>query len=63
MKWLIYLVFIVLYIIVTFFGIGPVLFADGSDQERWTTFIIVLAIYVLITFIFRLVLRSYNKRQ
>ena len=32
---------------ITFFGIGPVLFADGSDQERLITLMVVLLIYAL----------------
>lgn len=49
MKWFIYFIFIILYLGVTFFGLGPVLFADGSMQERTMTFIVVLIIYLILT--------------
>lgn len=49
MNWLVYLIFGVLYLGVTFFGLGPVLLADGSTEERIITLVIVIFIYVLIT--------------
>ncbi|MCT8139398.1 hypothetical protein H1D32_17820 [Anaerobacillus sp. CMMVII] len=52
MKYLKYLLFTVLYAGVTFFGIGPVLLADGSFQERMLTLGIVVLIYFVLTFFF-----------
>ncbi|KGR90342.1 hypothetical protein CD30_12295 [Ureibacillus massiliensis 4400831 = CIP 108448 = CCUG 49529] len=49
MRWFIYVVFFVLFLGVTFFGLGPVMFADGSNQERFIAFLIVLLIYVILT--------------
>ncbi|CAG9606373.1 DUF6954 family protein [Pseudoneobacillus rhizosphaerae] len=49
MKWFIYFIFIILYLGVTFFGLGPVLFADGTMQERIMTFFVVLVIYMVLT--------------
>jgi hypothetical protein len=49
MKWLIYFIFIILYLGVTFFGLGPVLLADGVIEERIMTFFIVLVIYLALT--------------
>lgn len=49
MRWTIYFIFIVLYGLVTFFGLGPVLLADGSMQERILTLMIVLIIYAVLT--------------
>ncbi|MBB6454703.1 hypothetical protein HNQ94_003192 [Salirhabdus euzebyi] len=49
MKWYIYLLFFILYACVTFFGIGPVLIADGSFQERMITLSVVIIIYLLLT--------------
>ena len=57
MKWLIYAIFIIIYLLVTFFGLGPVLFADGTTTERVITFLIVVAIYVLLTIVFRFVVK------
>ena len=48
-KILIILIFICLYLVVGFFGIGPALFADGSMQERLITLTIVLLIFVVLT--------------
>lgn len=52
MNWLIYAIFIFLYLGVTFFGLGPVLYADGSTQERMITLGIVILIYVILTALF-----------
>jgi hypothetical protein len=49
MKWFIYFIFIILYVGVTFFGLGPVLLADGSMQERLMTLLVVIVIYVILT--------------
>jgi hypothetical protein len=49
MKWFIYFIFIILYLGVTFFGLGPVLLADGVIEERIMTFFIVLVIYLALT--------------
>jgi hypothetical protein len=46
-------------ILVTFFGIGPVLLADGSTTERMITLVIVLIIYAVL--IFMLVRLGKNK--
>lgn len=53
MRWLVHLIFIVLYLLVTFFGLGPVLLADGVLKERIITAIIVVAIYGVLTFFYR----------
>jgi hypothetical protein len=49
MKWFINLIFIILYLGVTFFGLGPVLLADGPRQERVMTFLVVVVIYLILT--------------
>ncbi|WP_075981894.1 DUF6954 family protein [Bacillus massilinigeriensis] len=51
MKWLISTIFVLLYLGVTFFGLGPVLLADGSTQERMITLGVVILIYLVLTFI------------
>ena len=50
MRWIGHLFFIVLYLLVTFFGLGPVLYADGVMKERIITALIVLVIYVSLNF-------------
>lgn len=49
MKRLVYTGFAVMYALVSFFGLGPVLFADGTVSERIKTLVVVLLIYVLLT--------------
>lgn len=46
MRLLIIVISTVLFLLLTFFGFGPVLFADGSMQER----IITAAIVVILMF-------------
>jgi len=57
MKALVWTVAVVLYALVTFFGIGPVLMADGLRGERLLTLAVVLAIYAAITIGLRWALR------
>ena len=44
-KVIVDILFVSLFLLITFSGIGPVLFADGSDRERLITFLVVLLIY------------------
>ncbi|MFD1019846.1 DUF6954 family protein [Thalassobacillus hwangdonensis] len=48
MKWLVYTSFIIVFLAVTAFGIGPVVFADGPTDERILTLIVVLVIYAML---------------
>jgi protein-S-isoprenylcysteine O-methyltransferase Ste14 len=59
-KILIYIIFIVIYLVLTFFGLGPVILADGSSSERITTLLIVILAYAVVTLIFRWLLRRYT---
>lgn len=52
MKALGYIIFSVLFLLVTFFGIGPVIFADGSLSERMITLVIVIIIYIILIVLF-----------
>jgi hypothetical protein len=49
MKWLGYFIFVILYLGLTYFGIGPVLLADGPHEERVMTFFIVVVLYLILT--------------
>lgn len=60
MKILIYLIFIILYLLVTFFGLGPVMLADGSDTERTITLAVVMAVYIVITVVFTYIIKRIN---
>ncbi|PYI54223.1 DUF6954 family protein [Paenibacillus flagellatus] len=56
------LLFVVLYALVTFFGLGPVLLADGSATERVWTLAVVIAIYAVLTALLLLLLRRRKGR-
>lgn len=58
-KILVYTVTIALALLLAFFGLGPVILADGSMIERIITFLIVLALYGLLFLLFR----SWQKRR
>jgi hypothetical protein len=48
MKVLFYIIMVAALILVTFFGLGPVVFADGSISERIITLLVVLMLYLLL---------------
>jgi hypothetical protein len=52
---LVTLLFLTAFLLVTFFGIGPVLLADGSMQERLFTLLLVLLILTGLLLLFRYV--------
>lgn len=49
---------IVSYVFITFFGLGPVLLADGTTTERFITFLIVLLLYGVVTFVLIFILKK-----
>ncbi|MFD2612512.1 DUF6954 family protein [Paenibacillus gansuensis] len=51
--------FAVLFGLVTFFGLGPAVFADGSPTERWLTFLVVVILYLLLTASLRWLLKRF----
>lgn len=61
MNWLIYIIFILLYLLITFFGLGPVLYADGSNEERMITLAIVVVIYLILTISLRFILKKIKR--
>lgn len=62
MKVLLHAVFIILIALVTFFGFGPVLLADGVLQERLWTAAIVVVIYIVLLFLYRKSIKWINKK-
>ncbi|NLK97453.1 DUF6954 family protein [Defluviitalea saccharophila] len=60
MKIVLDIVIIIGFIVVTFFGLGPVLFADGSRLERLITLLVVICLYVLLTLAFKWVKKRYK---
>jgi len=51
MKILFYIVMIIVFMLVTFFGLGPAILADGSASERMMTLLVVLLIYLVLGWI------------
>lgn len=45
-KFLINITFVAIILLITFFGLGPVLFADGSFGERMITLFVVVLLYI-----------------
>jgi hypothetical protein len=53
MKIIFYLVISLAFLLVTFFGLGPVLMADGTTTERMLTLLVVVLIYLALGWIFK----------
>ena len=51
MKILFYIFMIIVFMLVTFFGLGPAILADGSSSERMMTLLVVLLIYLVLGWI------------
>lgn len=60
MKWFIITVFGILFLVITFFGVGPVLLADGAMQERIITLAIVLLLYVAMSISLKILLKKFK---
>jgi LPXTG-motif cell wall-anchored protein len=58
---LFYIIMFTIFILVAFFGLGPVIFADGTTSERVITLIIVLLIYVLLASTFLYFMKKKKK--
>ncbi|NLW21799.1 MAG: hypothetical protein GXY88_00860 [Tissierellia bacterium] len=46
------IIFIILFLLISFFGMGPVLLADGTFKERMITLLVVLLLYGILIYIF-----------
>lgn len=51
-KPFLYVILAAAFVLITFFGLGPVLFADGSTSERILTLIAVIVLYILLVLVF-----------
>lgn len=60
MKILFYFVMAVAFILITFFGLGPVILADGSMSERMLTLLVVILLYLLLGWVI-IRFRKYKK--
>lgn len=61
LKFLLDLIFVAGLALITFFGIGPVIFADGSSTERMISLAVVLAIYFGWIALFRVIRRKRSR--
>ncbi|USK31888.1 hypothetical protein LIT25_14635 [Bacillus sp. F19] len=52
MKWIVNVVFLLLFMLLAFFGIGPALFSDGALDERIVTgfFVIMTASFLCVLY-------------
>jgi len=48
------------FIVVTLFGLGPVLLADGTRTERFFTLLVVISLYFLLTLALKWVKKRYS---
>jgi hypothetical protein len=60
-KKVVYVILILLLLAVTLFGLGPVIYADGSDTERMITLLVVVALYLVILFTFYIIHTRWKK--
>ena len=60
-KKIIYVILILLLLVVTLFGLGPVLYADGTASERMVTLLVVVALYLVILFTFYIIHTRWKK--
>jgi hypothetical protein len=60
-KKIVYVILILLLLAVTLFGLGPVIYADGSDTERMITLLVVVALYLVILFTFYIIHTRWKK--
>jgi hypothetical protein len=58
-KVIVDILFVSLFLLITFFGIGPLLFADGSDRERLIGSLVVFLIYG----VWFIILRMWRKKS
>jgi hypothetical protein len=62
MKFLVHAFFIILLLLVTFFGLGPVLYADGVIQERLWTAAVVVVLYALLALVYTRAIKWLKKK-
>jgi len=63
MKKILFFTFIIAaFLLVTFFGLGPVLMADGTFAERMLTLLIVLVLYFLLGWLCKVFI-NYTKKN
>ncbi len=61
MKGFVHVLFACFYVLVAYFGVGPILLADGSMKERLLTSLIVLVVFVVLIVIHRALAKKLSK--
>ncbi|OLS41404.1 hypothetical protein [Bacillus sp. MRMR6] len=62
LKILVHALFILLLLLVTFFGLGPVILADGVIEERIWTLVIVIILYLILAFAYSRAIQWAHKK-
>lgn len=63
MKILVYIIIAIAFLLITFFGLGPVILADGSMSERMWTLLVVLLLYFVLGWITLRFIKFNNSRK
>ena len=51
MKIIFYIIIAIIFLLVTFFGLGPALFADGKTSERVLMVGLVIVVYLMLGYV------------
>lgn len=62
MRLAVWILFVILLLLVTFFGLGPVILADGTANERFATLAVVIALYVILALLLRFLTKRLKNR-
>ncbi|MBU5311245.1 hypothetical protein KQI38_04345 [Tissierella carlieri] len=57
-----HIAFIILFLFISFFGIGPVIFADGTMNERIMNLLIIILAYGILIWLYRIFIRKMRKK-
>ena len=60
-KVILYALFFLAIALISYFGLGPILLADGTSSKSTLTLVIVLGIYLVVIITFLAIRRSINK--
>ncbi len=62
MRLAVWILFVILLLLVTLFGLGPVILADGTANERFETLAVVIALYVILALLLRFLTKRLKNR-
>lgn len=58
-----YVIIIIAFMLITFFGLGPAIFADGSSSERAFTLAVVIFLYIILGILIRYFIKRNKKNK